>query len=275
MDETRPAQDRTLPPWGRYVAIGDSFTEGLWDPHPRDAGRQVGWADRLAGTLSARRVAGGAAPLEYANLAIRGRLLGSILRDQLPTALDLRPDLVSLAGGGNDILRPGADPDALARELEAGVVRLREAGIDVLLSTGIDPAETPLIRFTRPRVAIYNSAVWSIAHRHGAHVLDLWGMRALRDWRMWAEDRIHLTPEGHARTAQAALVALGLPPDDAAWDDPLAPLPAVARTVRWRGDAAWLRSHAYPWARRRLRRTSSGDTRQPKQPDAAPVTEEP
>ena len=117
----------------------------------------------------------------------------------MPAALALEPDLVSLVGGGNDLLRPGADVDRMARNLEAGVVRLREAGVDVLLGTGVDAADSPLVRATRSRVGIYNALIWSMARRHGAYVVDLWGMRSLRDWRMWAEDRIHLTTDGHAR----------------------------------------------------------------------------
>ncbi|MEE6273819.1 SGNH/GDSL hydrolase family protein [Georgenia wangjunii] len=268
-----PADDdgAPAPRWGRYVALGDSFTEGLWDTDPDDPEHTRGWADLLAGTLSARRVAAGREPLEYANLAIRGRLLGRIVDEQLPVALAAQPDLVSLVGGGNDILRPGADSDALATRLETAVVRLREAGVDVLMATGIDPADSAVIRLTRSRVAVFNSHVWSIAHRHGAHVVDLWGMRSLRDWRMWAPDRIHLTTEGHERVAQAALVALGLAPDDAAWDDPLTPLPPVARADRVRSDVRWVREFAYPWAQRRLRRTSSGDARVPKRPQPLPL----
>ncbi|GEK23332.1 SGNH hydrolase [Cellulomonas xylanilytica] len=263
--------DVKVPRWSRYVAIGDSFTEGLWDdPDGREA-PQRGWADLLASHLSARRTAAGEPPLEYANLAIRGRLLRPILVDQVPAALDLGPDLVSLVGGGNDLLRPGADVDRMARNLEAGVVRLREAGADVLLGTGVDAADSPLVRATRSRVGIYNALIWSIARRHGAYVVDLWGMRSLRDWRMWAEDRIHLTTDGHARVAQGALVGLGLTPDDPAWDDPLTPLPPTPRMQQARQDAAWVREHVYPWATRRLRGRSSGDDRVPKRPELSPV----
>ena len=266
--------------WSRYVAIGDSFTEGLWDSPDGLAGplrpdlALRGWADVLAARLSARRTEAGETPLEYANLAIRGRLLRPIIADQVPAALDLRPDLVSLVGGGNDILRPAADVDRLARELEAAVVRLRAAGIDVLLGTGVDTVNSGLMRATRTRVATYNAHIWSIAHRHGASVVDLWGMRSLLDWRMWAEDRIHLTTEGHARVAQAALVGLGLAPDDEHWDDPLAPQPPTPRIEQLRGDARWAREHVYPWATRRLRRRSSGDTRVPKRPVPAPVVQD-
>jgi lysophospholipase L1-like esterase len=259
------------PRWSRYVALGDSFTEGLWDPDPADPAALRGWADMLAAHLSSRRTAAGDPPLEYANLAIRGRLLRPILADQVPVALELGADLVSLIGGGNDMLRPAADPDRMAADLEDAVARLRAAGADVLLGTGVDTRDSPVVRRTRGRVAVYNSHIWSIARRHDAHVLDLWGMRSLRDWRMWAEDRIHLTTAGHERVAQAALVALGLPPDDDAWDDPLAPLPPVPRLEQARADAAWLRAHAYPWATRRLRGRSSGDLRVPKRPEPRPV----
>ncbi|QTE29827.1 SGNH/GDSL hydrolase family protein [Pengzhenrongella sicca] len=279
-ESTRPPS--TLPPstqppsavpprWSRYVAVGDSFTEGLWDIDPDDEGRCRGWADILATRLSSRRTDAGLPALEYANFAIRGRLLGPILADQVPTAIALQPDLVSLVGGGNDILRPTADLDAMARNLEAAVARLRATGADVLLSTGVDPVDSPIVRRTRGRIGIYNTHIWSIARRQGAQVLDLWGMRSLRDARLWAPDRIHLTTEGHARVAQAALVALDLAPDDAAWDDSLAPVPPAPRRQRALADAAWLREYAYPWATRRLRGRSSGDLRAAKRPVLGPI----
>lgn len=258
-------------PWTRYVALGDSFTEGLWDaPDGTDAPMR-GWADLLAARLSARRAQAGAAPLEYANLAVRGRRLAPIVDDQVPAALALRPDLVSLVGGGNDLLRPDGDPDRLAARLEAAVVRLRRSGADVLLATGFDTAESPVVRLTRSKVAVYNTMIWSIARRQGAHVVDLWGMRALHDWRMWADDRIHLTTAGHERVAQAALVGLGLEPDTPDWDDPLAPLPPAPFVDRARANARWLRVHAAPWAGRRLHHRSSGDGLAPKRPVPTPV----
>jgi lysophospholipase L1-like esterase len=230
-----------------------------------------GWADLLAERLSARRLVAGEQPLEYANLAIRGRRLAPIVDDQVPAALALGPDLVSIIGGGNDLLRPDGNPDRLAARLESAVVRLRRAGVDVLLGTGFDSAESPVVRLTRSKVAVYNTMIWSIARRHDAHVLDLWGMRALRDWRMWADDRIHLTTDGHQRVAQAALVALGLPPDTPDWDDPLAPLPPSPFVDRARANGRWLRVHAAPWASRRLHRRSSGDGLAAKRPVPTPV----
>ncbi len=259
------------PPWQRFVAVGDSFTEGLWDSPDGPDAPQRGWADVLAGALSARRRAAGAAPLEYANLAVRGRLMRPILADQVPAALALEPDLVSIVGGGNDLLRPVSDPDRLARQLDAAVARVRALGIDVLLATGFDTAGSPLVSTTRPRAGVFNAHIWSIARRHGAYVLDMWGMRFMRDWRMWAPDRIHLTTDGHARVAQGALAALGLTPDNPAWDEPLTPLPAPSRAEQARADAEWVRLYAYPWATRRLHRTSSGDARSAKLPVPTPI----
>jgi len=260
-----------VPRWTRYVAIGDSFTEGLWDaPDGLDAPMR-GWADLLAARLSARRIAAGEPALEYANLAVRGRKLDPIVDDQVPAALALAPDLVSIVGGGNDLLRPDGNPDRLAARLEAAVVRLRAAGVDVLMATGFDTADSPVVRLTRPKVAVYNTLIWSIARRHGACVLDLWGMRSLGDWRMWAEDRIHLTTAGHERVAQAALVALGLAPDTPDWDTPLPPLPPEPLLDRARWNAHWLRAHAAPWVSRRLHHRSSGDGRSAKRPTSTPA----
>ncbi|PJI93985.1 SGNH/GDSL hydrolase family protein [Luteimicrobium subarcticum] len=263
--QTLPLDD-TPPRWERYVAIGDSFTEGLWDVDPADPERVRGWADRLALDLSARRVAAGSAPLQYANLAVRGKKLVPIVDEQVPAALALRPDLVSLVAGGNDILRPHTDVDALAAHLEDAVVRLRATGADVLLATGFDSADSPLVAMTRPRVGVFNAHLWSIARRHGAHVLDLWGMRALHDWRVWSSDRIHLNDDGHRRVADAAMVALGQRPTDAGWDVPLDVLPPAPFSERARENARWAREFVGPWVGRRVRGRSSGDGRAAKYP---------
>ncbi|WP_159621212.1 SGNH/GDSL hydrolase family protein [Ruania rhizosphaerae] len=260
------------PPWRRYVAIGDSMTEGLWDEYPHRPGELGGWADRLAAAIAGRQAQHGAEPLEYANLAVRGRLLGPILTDQLPRALSAEPDLISIVGGGNDLLRPGADPDQLAVSLDRAVRTARRTGAEVLLATGTDTRNAGLLRRIRPKVAIYNAHIWSIAQRHGATVLDVWGLHPLQDWRMWAEDRIHLSSLGHARVADAALVALGLAPEHPNWHVPLPRPPVRPATERLRADAEWMARDVYPWATRRLRGRSSGDAHLPKRPEPRPVS---
>ena len=251
--------------WCRYVAIGDSFTEGLSDPDPDRDDAFVGWADRLAQHLDAvaerERL-----PFGYANLAVRGRTLSDVVGPQLDTALTLGPDLVSMVGGGNDLLRPSVDLDGLAARLEEAVVRIRATGADVLLATPTDTRDAGLFKALRGRHAVHTANIFSIAQRHGCSVLDLWGLTALQDWRMWAEDRIHLTTEGHRRVALAALTALGHETDLSEWT---APLPAADRPPRGeelRGHVDWVRTYAAPWVERRVRGTSSGDARSAKRP---------
>lgn len=247
--------------WHSYVALGDSNTEGLSDFDP--AGVPIGWADRLAQSLADRA----GRNINYANLAIRGRLLGQILDEQVEPALALSPDLVSLWGGGNDLLRFNADPDELASQMEGAVARFRQAGADVLIGMGVDPKDSPIVKLTRARSAIYHLNLTNIAQRHGAHLINAWDLRCLRDWRMWADDRLHLNSEGHHRITQAALVCLGLPPDTPDWDAPLPAAPPMSPQERRDWNLVWARDHLAPWLGRRIRRTSSGADRVPKQPE--------
>jgi len=267
---TTPCQDREATPFTRYVAIGDSFTEGMADADPGRPDAYVGWADRLAAHLA--RMAGDDKPgFCYANLAVRGRLLSDIAGHQVDNALALVPDLVSIVGGGNDILRPKADIDALAERLEAAVARLRASGASVLLATPTDPREAPLLKASRGRAATYTAHIWSIARHHEAYVIDLWGMAALRDWRMWAPDRIHLTSEGHRRVALNALTALGFTAPDEGWAIPLPAAAPISRADAARANAHWARQYVGPWVHRRLRGQSSGDAISAKRPTITPL----
>lgn len=250
--------------WTGYVAIGDSFSEGVGDPAPGGGCR--GWADRVAEELAAR-----SAGFRYANLAIRGRLLGQIIDEQLPAALELGPDLVSLSGGGNDLLRPGADIDALAGRMDAAVAAIRAAGADAVLFTGVDPVGSPVIRRTRGRVALYNEQLRAIASRHGAFIVDQWAMHVLRDWRCWDVDRLHMSPQGHRRVAQAMLQTLGVQ-DAGDWRLPeLTPLPELSRGAQRLATLRWARGYLAPWVGRRLRGESSGDLITAKRPELAPL----
>ncbi len=253
-------------PWRRYVAIGDSFTEGMADPDPSAENAFIGWADRLSALLASH-----VDEFQYANLAVRGRKLNAIAGEQTDQAISLHPDLVSLAGGGNDILRPRADLDALAAELEEAAAKIRATGADVLLVTPSDPSEAPVIQRYRGRMATYSAHIWKIAQRQGCYVLNQWGFDFLKDWRMWAEDRIHMTTEGHRRIALAAYAALGHDPADADWHVPLPPQPSPGRIEMMRNNALWAKEYAGPWVQRRVQGRSSGDHVSPKRPDLAPL----
>lgn len=242
-----------------YVALGDSFTEGMDDPYGDGTFR--GWADRVAEVL-----AGLHPGFRYANLAVRGRLFKAIVNEQVPTAIAMRPDLVSFVAGGNDALRPGFDLTTIGPRLDWVVGRLGEAGSTVLLLTGGDPTFLlPGQRVVRPRAEAYNEVIREIAERRGAVLVDLWQDAAFRDRRMWSIDRLHLSPVGHRRAAAKVLTALGVPVEPE-W---LAELPP-ARPRPWladRGDdLRWAGRYFAPWIRRRLTGRSSGDGITPKRP---------
>lgn len=246
-----------LHPWSRYVAIGDSFTEGIGDVEPKSPGGHRGWADRAAEVLADQTD-----DFAYANLAIRGRLLGQIADEQVEPALELRPDLISVSGGGNDILRPGTDPDEVADRFDDVVARLRRDGATVVMFNGPDIGMTPVMRRIRGKVAIYNENLRAVAAKHDAVVVDMWALRQLRDAQMWDRDRLHFSPLGHHTIAIAMLEALGI--DHGL--EPRHPEPLPRRS--WRqarvDDIGWAREYLVPWVVRRIRHQSSGDLIQAK-----------
>jgi lysophospholipase L1-like esterase len=246
-----------------FVAIGDSFTEGLEDALPHGVHR--GWADRVADRLSVE-VDG----FHYANLAVRGRLLGQVVGEQLPAALALRPTLVSVAAGTNDALRRSFDPEALSELLCDAARRIAAAGAVPLLFTGTDPSRRlPLARRLLPRIDALNAAAREAAWETDGVLVELFDAKVFDDPRMWSEDRLHLNSLGHARVADAVLEALGF---DIArdWRAPLgASTPKSWREARLE-DARWVGSHLVPWVHRRLRGRSSGDLVTAKHPTLAP-----
>lgn len=254
----------SLTQWHRYVALGDSITEGFCDPVVGSGEPWFGWADRLATILDGNaRLRGN--PFEYANLGVRGRRVRHVVDEQVPRAIELQADLASVLIGGNDLMSPRADPDALAAELESGVAQLRAAGADVLLATCFDPRFAFFLKPFRGRAAVFNANLWSIARTYGTYTLDLWGARELQSASMWAEDRVHLTTAGHRVLASRAAHALGVPYYEL-------PAAASASHVQPLGTVGWMQRHALPWVGRRLRRESSGDGRDAKLPRLIAVT---
>jgi lysophospholipase L1-like esterase len=251
-------------PWHRFVALGDSFTEGIGDPEPRSDGGLRGWADRVAEELSTDQP-----EFAYANLAVRGLMLQQILDQQLGPAQALKPDLVTLSAGGNDIVFRRSDPDRLAENIDAGVGQLTASGATVVLFAGPDWGATPVLGQIRGKVAIFNENLHIVAARHDAVIVDLWCLRELTDPGMWDPDRLHFSPLGHHTIASGVLNALGV----AHGLRPQQPKPLPARS--WKEarseDLVWAREYLVPWALRRLGQRAPEEAMTAKRPQPGPV----
>ncbi|WP_232304528.1 GDSL-type esterase/lipase family protein [Microbacterium sp. XT11] len=233
--------------WQRYVALGDSLTEGLCDPGPD--GTLRGWADRLAMLLAAR---GG---LRYANLAIRSQRVADVCGAQLDRAIDLRPDLVSILVGSNDLVKAKADVTALTETLERAVVRLRESGADVVLVTPFLPDRRAAAIYVR-RFAAFATALAGIAARTGSILIDTDLHPELGERPHWGEDLVHLSSRGHRFLAYRVAEVLSVPHADA-----LGALDAALHDGETIGAGLWWRRHALPWVWRRLHGRTAGDGR--------------
>lgn len=240
----------------RYVAIGDSFTEGVGDePVP---GVVRGWADLVAqGWADATGT-----PIEYANLAIRGKLAAPIVAEQLEPALALKPTHLSFNGGGNDMLRPRTPLSRLADAFAHVLRRCDEEGVRFILLSGGNPSrQLPLGGLVQRRGDQLSALVEArLAGRDDIIRAYNWPDRELAAPSYWAADRLHLNSRGHHRVAARVLTALGLEPRPEWWE--YTALPEPERLAR----GVYVREHLGPWVRRRLTGTSSGDGREPKYP---------
>ncbi|MDJ0321115.1 SGNH/GDSL hydrolase family protein [Pseudarthrobacter sp. PS3-L1] len=244
----------------RYVALGDSFTEGVGDEDLSRPNGVRGWADRVAEQLGAANPSFG-----YANLAIRGRKLRQIVAEQVDQALELKPTIVSIYAGANDIMRPRVDIDDLLVEYNDAVTRLSAAGATVVMFTGFDARGSKVFSTMRGRTAIYNELVRGIAGDHHALLVDYWRFSEFYDWGMWATDRMHMSAAGHATMAKRFLTVLEH--EHSIDVPPMTPVPELSPAEAIRANARWVREYAAPWVVRRVTGTSSGDGLQPKYPD--------
>ncbi|MFJ2550273.1 GDSL-type esterase/lipase family protein [Microbacterium sp. NPDC087591] len=251
----RPERSRPVAStrWRRYVALGDSLTEGLCDPAPDGALR--GWADRLALLLASR---GG---LHYANLAIRSKRVSDVCGSQLQRALELRPDLVSILIGANDLVKSRVDIPALAASLEGAVLQLRGIGADVVLVTPFLPGRRAAAIYTA-RFAAFATALAGIAARTGAILIDTDLHPTLGDRPHWGEDLVHLSSRGHRFLAYRVGEVLAVPHADA-----LGLLDAALHEHEPIGTGVWWRRHALPWVWRRMHGRAAGDGRSAKHDD--------
>lgn len=250
----------------RYVAIGDSQTEGLWDGD--DTTGLAGFADRLAIMVDDHYPG-----LLYANLAVRGRRVAEVLEEQLPGALSMQPDLVTVCVGMNDVIRPGRSFGRALADLDELYVRLARSGTTVATTTFPDITRIlPIGRLLATRVERINGVIAAAARRHGFALVDLYRAESMTDPATWSPDRVHGSAHGHRLFAEAAAEALQLPGSNHDWAGVVG-VPAGRSSLLTvsRSQLLWTQNMLMPWLWRHLRGVSSGDGRAARRPQLQPV----
>ena len=188
--------------WSRYVALGDSLTAGRGDAG--SDGRPIGWAQRLADILGART----SVPCVLTNLAADRATVSVVLGQQLPSVAALRPDLVSLTVGMNDIRAPGFSEQSFAADLGRLLDGLTATGATVLTCTLPDitavislPSEH--VDLARQRLRQASDIIREHAAHRGAVCLDAWAMPDAIHPGLFSPDRLHPNASGHRLMATA------------------------------------------------------------------------
>jgi lysophospholipase L1-like esterase len=241
----------------RYVALGDSFTEGVGDPHAASPNGLRGWADQVALALARRNP-----ELRYANLAVRGRRMDEILDEQFQTAVMFEPDLVTVYAGMNNLLLLRNDVDSMMARYAEGLKKLQQTGAVVLAFTAADLGTVPLFRRLRGRAAVYNELLRGIADDLDLALVDFWRFTEFRDPRLWDGDRIHLSPLGHERFAAKVLDTLAVSHELTSRSAALSASTAPVRDF-W-SNLRWTAAFAAPWVAKRMRLAKPGTDVGPK-----------
>jgi lysophospholipase L1-like esterase len=251
----------------RFVAIGDSTTEGLDDPDGEGGYR--GWADRLAEIIANAQDE----PLDYANLGVRSLYLSEIRATQFDAAMAMQPDLLSIFGGVNDTLWVACDFARIRADLAAifGEARSRNCTVVTFTMPDLSPIN-PFGRRLRGRILRFNDIIREEAERYGVLVMDFLQHPIIPDPRLFSEDRLHASELGHERLAAALAWRLGIDGADKSWADPFLEEPPRLRTrEQLAADIEWARRYFAPWLSRGIRRIPPGSGLAAKRPVLTPV----
>lgn len=217
----------------RFVALGDSLTEGVGDPV---GDRWRGWA-----ALLARGLAPVDAAVEFTNLALSGAQSRDVLERQTPEALALRPDVVSVVIGVNDTLRCTFDIHSVAERLDTVYAAFRARDTLVMTACLPDPGSMlglpgALARPLARRQRAVNTVVHALSERHGALHLHAAEEEWLTDRAMWSADRLHPGERGHRQLAlrfHALLAARGIATGAAPAAEPEYAAPTRSASLWW------------------------------------------
>jgi lysophospholipase L1-like esterase len=222
-----------------FVALGDSITLGVGDPVRRERTERLG--RRLAWRGWAALLAGGLHDPRLHILASCGARFADVERDQLPSALQVRPDIASFVIGVNDTLRANFDIGAIAASAAHTVGALRAAGSEVLTMRLPDPGQMlglpgAMARPLARRMHQVNEVMDRLSERFGTLHYDATEDTEARDPRMWAVDRLHPSERGHRLIAcrfHDQLTAVGLATGPRPDPEPSSPPPSRAAEIGW------------------------------------------
>lgn len=246
-------------PYRSYVAIGDSLSEGLGDFTFEATRKYNGWTDRLAG-LIAREASDSGYEFQFANLALRGSKTEKIIQTQVPKALRLQPDLVTVMAGSNDLMTKVEKLPEIKKVYRDGILELLASGADVVVANTINPLHLRVFKPLRYRAERMSEMIAEVATEFEIPVLDLYGIDCFADLRYWADDMVHFSGHGHVKVANEAAKLLGLNYrfKEETPNELLTPARGVLETMRW------IKRDVIPFAHRKFKGVTSGDGLNPK-----------
>ena len=180
-----------------YVVMGDSTAVGQGGDYDKGIARST--ARHLA-ELASRQVT-------LRNLGVAGARAGGVAKHQLPKATQLRPDVVLIAVGANDVthLTPTG---SVSRDMSAVIDALRAANPDVRIVLTGSPEMGSIPRFPQPmryfagvRTGQVNAMLADVARDKQvvlAPIARITGPIFDRNPDLFAADKFHPTTEGYA-----------------------------------------------------------------------------
>jgi len=240
-----------------YVALGDSLTEGLGDTAFDDDREGKGWADRLA-TLLACEAANANHNFDFANLGLRGSSSLAILTAQLEAALELKPDLVTIMTGANDLVRLPFRRKMIEHLLRGAIARLYEIGAHVVLVNTVRPTHMRMARPMITRSETMSALIEKVAAEFGTPVVDVHSMQEFGRLDYWAGDLVHFSHRGHVAITNRVADVLALELRDRTEIEP--------GRVRMSASefCGWFMRDVLPFWTRRLRGVTAGTFLEPK-----------
>ncbi|MDX2008157.1 MAG: SGNH/GDSL hydrolase family protein [Meiothermus sp.] len=189
-----------------FVALGDSFTEGIGDTV--DGLELHSAQDWIALWMQTANP-----DMKYTNLAERGQRAGEVRSQQMGRALKLEPDLVSIVTGANDCLRGPFSAEGLKAEMGLMFGAFESTGARIFTSVLPDftsRLELPSLVGERVKrnLETANTIITELAERHRAILFDFRASGLEARGELWSEDGVHPNARGYFEIARAVALLI-------------------------------------------------------------------